>query len=382
MTKLTRGKRNYRLYGKNGILRADLDIANAAKKAKTYKGEWYTINSILGNDWAIFYLLLGGREAGKSYSVMKWGVTRKLRHRSNFKFYWFRLTEAATKNLLADGGSKFVDPDIARKFGIKVERKGTALFTYKEREVKKSGKTTFEKYDRELFCDVLACSTFYNTKGVGYFDADFKGEYFIVLDEMAREESEANRFDIVYNFINLLENIARSTKNKIKVVMIGNTLQEASDLLSAFNFIPDNFGRYKLKRKRAVIDYIRPNKNYTERRKGTIADIVLPNASTFTNKIEVDRTLLHGGRVHSPTFTIKYTKQPDTWFTVWDDNIISQYNGDTTRATIPMRRYLDEHYDLDAVNLIIEQFDARGFKFRNLATFKIFEKQLKLLKKQ
>lgn len=33
----------------------------ASKEAKTYKGEWYTVNSILGNDWARFYYLLGGR---------------------------------------------------------------------------------------------------------------------------------------------------------------------------------------------------------------------------------------------------------------------------------------------------------------------------------
>ena len=44
------------------------------KLIKTYKGEWYTINSILGNDWARFFYLLGGREAGKSYSVMKWAT--------------------------------------------------------------------------------------------------------------------------------------------------------------------------------------------------------------------------------------------------------------------------------------------------------------------
>ena len=39
------------------------------RKVKTYKGDWYSINSILGNDWARFFYLLGGREAGKSYSV-------------------------------------------------------------------------------------------------------------------------------------------------------------------------------------------------------------------------------------------------------------------------------------------------------------------------
>ena len=38
--------------------------------------EFYSIRSLLGNDWAIFYMLLGGREAGKSYAVTKLYVTQ------------------------------------------------------------------------------------------------------------------------------------------------------------------------------------------------------------------------------------------------------------------------------------------------------------------
>ena len=130
---------------------------------------------------------------------------------------------------------------------------------------------------------------------------------------MNREESEKNSFDIVYNFVNLIENIARSTKKKIKVVMIGNTLEEASDILTAFNFIPDGFGRYKLKSKRAVIDYIKPNEKYLERRKGTIADILMPNASTFTNELELDRSLLVNKRkCIVPMTIVKFSKSKDT----------------------------------------------------------------------
>ena len=29
--------------------------------------EFYRLNSLLGNDWAMFYILIGGRETGKSY---------------------------------------------------------------------------------------------------------------------------------------------------------------------------------------------------------------------------------------------------------------------------------------------------------------------------
>lgn len=331
----------------------------------------------------MFFALLGGREAGKSYSVMEWGTRNKLEHKDNFKFYWFRLTEAATSKLLADGGDKLVDPDLKAKYGIKTFKKGDTIYTYTPKtRINRNGKEITEKTDVREFCTILACSTFYNTKGVGYFDNTYKGEYYIVLDEMNREESERNSFDIVYNFVNLLENIARSTKNKIKVVMIGNTLEEASDILSAFNFIPDGFGRYKLKSKRCVIDYIKPNEKYLERRKGTIADIMLPNASTFTNEVEIDRSLLVNRRnCNAPQYVVKFNKSKDTWFTIWNNNIIKDYNGEK-KPIIPMRRYLDEIYKQELVDLVREKFDVRAYKFVNLSCFKRFQKQMKLLKKQ
>ena len=41
----------------------------AEKKREMLNREWYSLRSILGNQWAIFYFLLGGLEAGKSYAV-------------------------------------------------------------------------------------------------------------------------------------------------------------------------------------------------------------------------------------------------------------------------------------------------------------------------
>lgn len=76
------------------IKRKDYSVATT-NNVKTYKGDWYTVNSLFGNDWARFFYLLGGREAGKSYSVMKWASNRKLKDPEGFKFYWFRLTEAS-----------------------------------------------------------------------------------------------------------------------------------------------------------------------------------------------------------------------------------------------------------------------------------------------
>lgn len=220
---------------------------------------------------------------------------------------------------------------------------------------------------------------------MGYFDKDFVangGEYYIVLDEMNREQSEKNSFDIVYNFVNLLENLIRSTKTKIKIVMIGNTLEESSDILSAFNFIPDGFGRYKLKSKRCVVDYIMPNEKYRERRKGTAADILAGDASTFTNEVHLDRSLLVSKRLCTrPMEIIKFGKTKDTWFTVWNNNIIKPWNGEEKPA-VAMQRYLDECFNTESQAAVIDAFDSRSFTFTNLSVFKRFQKQLRLLKKK
>lgn len=359
------------------------------RKIKTYKGDWWTVNSLFGNDWAIFFALLGGRETGKSYSAMRWGVLNKIKKGDQFKFYWLRLTAASKDKLLKGGASKLVDPDIMRKFDLHVCTKGDTVYTYDEEPHTvhhRDGTTsqTVKKVNLKEFCTVLDCSTFYNDKGVAYFDNEYKGEYYLVLDEMNREDSEMNRFDIVYNFVNSIENIARSTKKNIKVIMIGNTLDEASDILTAFNFIPDTFGRYKLKRKRCVIDYIKPSEAYLARRKGTIADILMPDASTFTNetKVGLDHSMLVNKRnCVTPSYVLKFSKSKADWFTVWNGNIIKAYNGEE-KAGFGMKRYLDEQFDQDLVNDVFELFDNQAFKFVNLSIFKRFQKHLKLLKKK
>lgn len=363
--------------------RAYIQDQNHKKKIKTYRGDWYSVNSIFGNDWAKWFYLLGGREAGKSYSVMRWACQRKIKLKDGLKFYWFRLTEAATDKLLSDGANKFIDPDIQRKYNIKLTRKGSTLYQYDEViKVSKTGKETKQKINLRSFVDILSCSTFYNTKGVGYFDNEFKGEYLIVLDEMNREQSERNNFDIVYNFANLLENIVRSTQNKIRIVLIGNTLDEASDLLAAINFIPDDFGRYKLKRKLTVVDYIKPNEAYLKRRKTAVANQLIGESSTMTNEIIIDRSLLCNKRFCTvPNAIIKFSKSSEDWFTIWNDNIIKKWNKEE-KPIITMRRYLDDIYNQDLAASIFERFDARAFKFTTLADFKNFQKQLKLIKRQ
>ncbi len=230
---------------------------------------------------------------------------------------------------------------------------------------------------------VLSLATFYNDKGSGLFDKDFLNDpnmyYNICLDEMNRENSEKKSFDIVYSFTNQLENLVRSTKQRIRVICIGNTLQEAGDILCSFNFIPEKFGRFYLKKKRCIIDYIEPSEKYKERRKGTIADILMPEASTFTNEIKTDTSLIAKGRLISPVNVIKFSKDKSSWFTLWNGGVIAKWKGEN-KPVLAMRPYIDETYDIKIMNSVIMMFDSRSYRFKDLITFKEFQKELALLK--
>lgn len=333
----------------------------AQKKARYVDKEWYSLRSLLGcSNWAIFYLLIGGREAGKSYSVMDFFLREwKTKHKP---FTWLRLTEPSLQKMLSNKGDKFIDADLRRKYDIDLKVNGNQVFDGDEKMAK-----------------VLALNTFYNDKGVALFDNEFDLGYNICLDEMNREATEKRTFDINYAFVNQMENLVRSTKENIKVFLIGNTLAEASDICCLFEFIPEQFGRYHLHNKRAVVEYIPPSLKYLRRRQGTVADLLTPEASTFTNKIEVDKSLLTKNRLVTPTYVIKFSKNKNDWFTVWNSRIIAKFNGEKV-TVLPMRPYLDEIFNTEARDNVIQCFDNRYYFFRDLYTQKSFARQLEILK--
>ena len=194
-----------------------------------------------------------------------------------------------------------------------------------------------------------------------------------------REPGEVKRFDITYNLVGTLENLVRSRKHHVRIFLICNMLEDANEVLVGLNFIPEQFGRYKLKSKRAVIDYIPPTETYLNRRKGTVADILMPEASNFTNKLETDKALIYKGKLHAPAYIIKFSKNRNDWFVVWDNDVIKEYCNEH-KPVYPMRPYLDEIYSPEFPAQVIARFDARAYKFVNLITQKKFQKCLELLK--
>ena len=76
---------------------------------------------------------------------------------------------------------------------------------------------------------------------------------------------------------------------------------------------------------------------------------------------------------------IKFSKDTKDWFTLWENGCISQWNKENKPA-IAMRPYLDEVYDMKIMTAIMQKFDYRSFKYKDLITFKLFQKNMNLLK--
>ena len=344
------------------------------------KSEWYNLRPILGHfNYAMFAILLGGREIGKSYAVTNFFVHQW--KTKGIPFTWLRLTETQARKLLANQAEKLVDPDLRRKYDLDLVTSGNNVYEVTKRsKPDKTGKTKI--LEKKLMARVYALSTFYSDKG-SIFDKDFLNDpnmrYNVACDEFEREKGEKNTFDILYSLVNQLENLLRSSKERVRIFFMGNTLEEASDILCAFNFIPEEFGIFKLKSKRAVIHNIPPSEEYKKRRAGTIADILLPTASTFTNKINTDSSLINKKQLHAPSYIIKFTKDKKDWFTVWDSNIICKYNNEK-KPVVAMRPYLDEVFNPELQKNMITLFDTRSLQFRNLITFKQFQSNMEMLK--
>ena len=348
---------------------------------------------------ANFYVLVGGRGIGKTYTCQKYALRQFFKHGK--KFIWLRLKEPAVKTLLANNAKDFIDSGLILKWkitGFKVEG-NSVLVTRGDPEDKSSY--------REM-CKILALSTFYQIKGVALnkggktpdiklddkmantmIKSAIKKFSILILDEMNAEKMEKKTFDIAYAFMNQIETICRNDRDR-RIILTGNTLDEASDILAtSFRFIPDEFGIYRIRigkkkkgkeRIKAVIAYIPNSKKFDEEREQSLAAALAPEASTLTNKIQSDVELISKRKPGPMSFIIQF--DDNTKF-VACGNIITkqQIPKNINLPVIAMRRWLTgiPYYEENA-KLVMLNAEQRRYQFDRLMTLKLFYKELKLLK--
>ena len=140
-------------------------------------------------------------------------------------------------------------------------------------------------------------------------------------------------------------------------------------------------GRDYIKRKNCVIDYIDDSEKYKAERKNSIAGILAPNESTFTNKIASDIDLVIKGKAPSnPSYIIRFDTGKD--FVVCSGVITKQKVSKYANIRIvAMRPYLvGVPYYKELAAEVLVKAQTRLFKFDMLKTLKQFYSEIKLLK--
>jgi hypothetical protein len=322
----------------------------AEKRRICSKKKFWFCRSLFGYNDTYFWLIVGPRDYGKSYSVLDRFI-REFKTEGK-PFYWLRLTDKIAQAMLQNDAIKFIDADLRRKYDLELTVKGNDVFDHGVK-----------------MAEIMGISNFYNMKGTASFDCEWKKGYNICLDECQRESGEAVRFDINTALINSLETYVRDTKKKLRIVFICNYTETLADIVNLFNFMPEKPGIYKLKKKKAVVYMMPLTQQYIERRKDTVATILAPNSSSFTNTKIYDKSLITKERLVKPKYVIVFE---DEKYTVWqgmkNGDIIREYNGENV-AKVAMKRALPGcMYRQAAAKVVCDLFDLRGFHYASLIT--------------
>lgn len=320
----------------------------------------YTIRPLLGHNYAWYYVIIGARGIGKTVAVQDYFV-RKWKE-EKIPFLWLRLSKISTAELLANNAEKFIDKVVRDRYPLDLHVRGMDVYDGDERMAR-----------------VISLSEAAKMKGVAMYEVKPDEWFHCCVDEVIREPNERVLFDLVYNLTSIIESSCRFKEDKIRIFMTCNALNAGNEICSNFNFIPVKHGIYKLKRKRAVIHFAPDSPDYQEKRKQTAAGILLGDQSNFTNKIEIDYSLLWKKRLIRPHLIIKFAKDPRTWYVLWDSGVIARYNKEQC-GVIAMRPRLDHIYSKRQANTVIETFNHRGYKFKDISTQLAFENEIALLK--
>lgn len=355
------------------------------KREKLQQSLYYNVRSLVGNQWATFLWIIGARGRGKSYSTMDFVLNQVKKYgQENVKIYYFRISDLSIKTMLANQGAKCIDQKLIRKYNLNLSVHGNSLYH--------DGKPLISFYAL-----VSAAKT---GKGVAEFDPDFldginkKRHIYMIIDEFQIAEGVEKRSvgNPVDQFRIFLENLLRDQERldypAVRIFGCANAVSECSDFLSQLcGFIPEKMGRFKLKRKHTIVENISNSDAYIEKRKKSYgADVTdYENDSNYSNIIKRDKETLipKTQKLHKVTNIIKFSKNPETWYTVWDGNIIKKYTKQTyaPHQVIAMRRYLDTEFNPELVMSIIDRYDARAFMYADLISQATFSANLKQIKR-
>lgn len=369
-----------------------LKKARRLVKKKAQLGLYLTPNHIFSYHGFTDFIYTATRGVGKSVISVETAIILKRKYGyENVKCFYFRLTDQSIKAMLANKADKAIDPYLVQKYDLEITCKNNVVYDH--------GKPLIEFYPL-----VSAGS---KGKGVNLYDCNFfnkkdkngkRIKTFVVTiwDEFLMAEGIEKRSigDPVEQYKIYKEAILRDAEfitdyDAVYNFLLANNVSECAAVTGAlYNYIPNpnNYKRVKLTRKRAMFWNVPITDAYLEKRKKSYnANIMDYNNDPNYAAVEKDLTLIKSKktRLHKVSALLKFhVFDKSKWFCLYDGRYIRQYRGECVNKNliIPMKRYLDEVYNVDLVNTIFQQFDSRYLHYADLMSMALFQSQLKLLK--
>ena len=357
-------------------------------------GLYLTPHAIMGYHGITDFVVIGSRGRGKSVFSLDAAIAAKRKYGyENVKIYYFRISDTSVKAMLANKGSKAIDPILMHKYDLQITTKNNILYD--------AGKPLIEFYPLVSAAKV--------GKGVNLYDADFlnkrpldprtgkpiKRFIFVIWDEFLMAEGVEKKTvgNPVDQFLIYREAIFRDQEvldyDAVRIFYLANAVSECAPVTGRlFNFIPrpGDFGIKKLTRHRCVVWNVPNSEAYLEKRKKSYNANVIdydedPN---YTNVVlrDLNDILPKSFRLNKVTSVIMFTKFTKDWFCIYDGRYIRQYRNETVNknAFIPMKRHLDKLYNQEIVKTIFDMYDAKAFKYADImsqANFSALMKELK-----
>ena len=365
-------------------------------KAKSKTSLYLTGHPMMGYDKRyIHFVYAGARGRGKSVLSLDAAIEscEKYGYENN-KIFFFRLADTSIKALLQNSAANLVDPILVNKYNMEITRKGNTVYN--------KGKKLLEVYS-------LASAA--KMKGQALYDYDFlnnrpidpktgkqiKRFIWLILDEFQMAEGLEKNSIASKSTAKLwkmyTEIILRDQQfldyPAVKCIYLANNVSECSTFTSemwGFYMPPGKFGIFKCPRKNAVFFSVENSQAYEDKRKsamtGSITDF--ENDSNYSNKIAFDMSQIkpRKTRIYRVTNLIKFSKEPNDWFCVYDGTYIRQYKNETLRdeLSLPMRRHIDDMFIDEKVNAVFDMYDVKAFKYCDVISLATFRARMKELK--
>ena len=79
---------------------------------------------------------------------------------------------------------------------------------------------------------------------------------------------------------------------------------------------------------------------------------------------------------------IKFTKDRNDWFCVYDNKYIRRYRGESVSKgnIIAMRRHIDETFNNDIVTGVFDRYDAKAFCYADVISMACFKARMTEIK--